>query len=417
MWNKFPGDWDKIERMSILSHGQARMANLSVVASHTVNGVSKLHSEIIKTSIFKDFNDAYPEKFTNVTNGIAHRRWLCQSNKELSSLLTECIGDGFVMHPEELAKFKAFENDESVLKRLAEIKRIKKGQLTSYVYKKTGFTLSPDSIFDVQAKRLHEYKRQLLNALYIINLYNNLKDNPEADVIPKTFIFGAKAAPGYYMAKRIIKLLCSIAEDLRKNPDKRIREKLNVIYLEDYNVTMAETLMPATEISEQISTAGKEASGTGNMKFMINGALTIGTLDGANVEMRESVGDENIFIFGMNAKQVENLWKHGYDACAFYNNNVVLQKVVASLKTGFAGERFDDIAAYLLTNSPIADPYMCMADFSDFLAIHDKADKTYKDVLKWNKMSLNNIAGAGIFSADRSIKEYAERIWHIKQIK
>ena len=356
MWNKFPGDWDKIERMSILSHGQARMANLSVVASHTVNGVSKLHSEIIKTSIFKDFNDAYPEKFTNVTNGIAHRRWLCQSNKELSSLLTECIGDGFVMHPEELAKFKAFENDESVLKRLAEIKRIKKGQLTSYVYKKTGFTLSPDSIFDVQAKRLHEYKRQLLNALYIINLYNNLKDNPEADVIPKTFIFGAKAAPGYYMAKRIIKLLCSIAEDLRKNPDKRIREKLNVIYLEDYNVTMAETLMPATEISEQISAAGKEASGTGNMKFMINGALTIGTLDGANVEMRESVGDENIFIFGMNAKQVENLWKHGYDACAFYNNNVVLQKVVASLKAGFAGERFDDIAAYLLTNSPIADP-------------------------------------------------------------
>ena len=292
MWNKFPGDWDKIERMSILSHGQARMANLSVVASHTVNGVSKLHSEIIKTSIFKDFNDAYPEKFTNVTNGIAHRRWLCQSNKELSSLLTECIGDGFVMHPEELAEFKAFENDESVLKRLAEIKRIKKGQLTSYVYKKTGFTLSPDSIFDVQAKRLHEYKRQLLNALYIINLYNNLKDNPEADVIPKTFIFGAKAAPGYYMAKRIIKLLCSIAEDLRKNPDKRIREKLNVIYLEDYNVTMAETLMPATEISEQISTAGKEASGTGNMKFMINGALTIGTLDGANVEMRESVGDD-----------------------------------------------------------------------------------------------------------------------------
>ena len=296
MWNKFPGDWDKIERMSILSHGQARMANLSVVASHTVNGVSKLHSDIIKNSIFKDFNDAFPEKFTNVTNGIAHRRWLCQSNKELTGLLTECIGDGFVMNSEELRKFKAFENDETVLKRLAEIKRIKKSQLATYVYKKTGYTLSPDSIFDVQAKRLHEYKRQLLNAMYIINLYNNLKENPDADVIPKTFIFGAKAAPGYYMAKRIIKLLCSIAEDLRKNPDKRIREKLNVLYLEDYNVTMAETLMPATEISEQISTAGKEASGTGNMKFMINGALTIGTLDGANVEMKESVGDDNILF-------------------------------------------------------------------------------------------------------------------------
>ena len=310
-----------------------------------------------------------------------------------------------------------FENDEGVLTRLAEIKKIKKGQLASYVYKKSGITISPDSIFDVQAKRLHEYKRQLLNAMYIINLYNALKENPDLDVIPKTFIFGAKAAPGYYMAKRIIKLLCSIADDLRKNPDKRIRDKLSVVYLEDYNVTMAETLMPATEISEQISTAGKEASGTGNMKFMINGALTIGTLDGANVEMRESVGDENIFIFGMNAKQVEDLWKHGYDACAFYNNNVVLQKVINSLKAGFAGEKFDDIANYLLTNTPIADPYMCMADFSDFLAIHDKADKTYKDALKWNKMSLNNIAGAGIFSADRSIKEYADRIWDLKQIR
>lgn len=417
MWDKFPGDWDKIERMSILSHGQVRMANLSVVASHTVNGVSKLHSEIIKNSIFKDFNDAYPEKFTNVTNGIAHRRWLCQSNKELTELLCECIGDGFVLDASELRKFKKFENDEGVLTRLAEIKKIKKGQLASYVYKKSGITISPDSIFDVQAKRLHEYKRQLLNAMYIINLYNALKENPDLDVIPKTFIFGAKAAPGYYMAKRIIKLLCSIADDLRKNPDKRIRDKLSVVYLEDYNVTMAETLMPATEISEQISTAGKEASGTGNMKFMINGALTIGALDGANVEMRESVGDENIFIFGMNAKQVEDLWKHGYDACAFYNNNVVLQKVINSLKTGFAGEKFDDIANYLLTNTPIADPYMCMADFSDFLAIHDKADKTYKDALKWNKMSLNNIAGAGIFSADRSIKEYADRIWDLKQIR
>ena len=417
MWNLFPGDWNKIERMSILSHGQVRMANLSVVGSHSVNGVSALHSDIIKNSIFKDFHDAYPERFTNVTNGIAYRRWLCQSNKELTSLLTDCIGDGFVTDASQLAEFKKFENDESVLKRLAEIKRIKKGQLVDLLYKKEGVIVNPDSLFDVQAKRLHEYKRQLLNAMHIIYLYNSLKENPDLDMIPKTFIFGAKAAPGYYMAKRIIKLLCSISEDLRKNPNPKIREKLSVVYIEDYNVTMSETLMPASEISEQISTAGKEASGTGNMKFMINGALTIGTLDGANVEMREQVGDDNIFIFGMNAKEVEWLWKHGYDATTFYNNNVILQKIIASLKAGFNGQTFEDIASYLLTNSPIADPYMCMADFSDYVRIHEKADATYKDVLKWQKMSLNNIAGAGVFAADRSIKEYAERIWGLRTIK
>ena len=417
MWNLFPGDWAKIERMSILSHGQVRMANLSVVGSHSINGVSALHSDIIKNSIFKDFYDAYPSRFTNVTNGIAHRRWLCQSNKELTSLLCDCIGDGFIKDASILADFKKFENDESVLKRLAEIKKIKKTQLAELLHKKEGVFVSTDSLFDVQAKRLHEYKRQLLNAMHVIYLYNALKENPNLDIQPKTFIFGAKAAPGYYMAKRIIKLICSIAEDLRKNPDKRIREKLSVVYIEDYNVTMAESLMPATEISEQISTAGKEASGTGNMKFMINGALTIGTLDGANVEMREQVGDDNIFIFGMNAKDVEFLWKHGYDATAFYNNNTVLQKIIASLKVGFNGQTFEDIASYLLTNSPVADPYMCMADFSDYVAIHEKADATYKDVLKWNKMSLNNIAGAGVFAADRSIKEYAEYIWNLTKIQ
>ena len=253
--------------------------------------------------------------------------------------------------------------------------------------------------------------------MYIISIYNNLKDNPSADVLPKTFIFGAKAAPGYYMAKRIIKLLCCLSEDLRKNPDARIREKLSVVYLEDYCVTMAETLMPASEISEQISTAGKEASGTGNMKFMINGALTIGTLDGANVEMLQQVGKDNIFIFGMNAKEVEDLWKHGYNATAFYNSNATLKRVIESLKQGFNGEKFDDIASYLLTNAPIADPYMCMADFSAYVDIHNKADLTYRNRKLWNTMSINNIAGAGYFSADRSIREYADNIWHLKQVR
>lgn len=417
MWNLFPGDWDKIERMSIMSHGQVRMANLSVVASHAVNGVSSLHSEIIKNSIFKDFNDAYPDRFTNVTNGIAYRRWLCQSNPELSDLIIDCIGDGFIHDALKLDELKKFVNDEIVLKRLDEIKFDNKMRLCDFALKRENVVINPESIFDVQAKRLHEYKRQLLNAMYIINLYNELKDDPDKNVHPKTFIFGAKAAPGYYMAKRIIKLLCCLSEDLRKNPDSRIREKLSVVYLENYCVTMAETLMPAAEISEQISTAGKEASGTGNMKFMINGALTIGTLDGANVEMKAHVGDDNIFIFGMNSKQVEDLWKRGYDATAFYNNNAMLQRVIAALKQGFDGEKFDDIANYLLVNSPIADPYMCMADFSDFLAIHKKVDDLYSDRKEWNKKSLLNIASSGYFSADRAIKEYAENIWQLKQIR
>lgn len=414
MWNLFPGDWDRINRMSIISHNQIKMANLCVIASHTVNGVSALHSDIIKNSIFKDFYDVYPKKFTNVTNGIAHRRWLCQSNPELSSLLTECIGGEFVKDASTLSKFKQFENDESVLKRLNEIKRIKKEQFCQFVKKKQDIIINPDSLFDVQAKRMHEYKRQLLNALYIIDLYNDLKENPDLDVQPKTFIFGAKAAPGYYFAKQIIKLICSLSEDIKKHP--KINEKLNVVYLEDYCVTMAEKLMPATEISEQISQAGKEASGTGNMKFMINGALTIGTLDGANVEMQEVVGKDNIFIFGLTAKEVDMLWTSGYNSTEFYANNKKLERVIKSLIVGFNGQCFGDIANYLLTGTPVADPYMCLADFGAFLDVHDKADKVYKDKLLWAKKSLNNIASAGVFAADRSIKEYAERIWGLKKV-
>ena len=415
MWNKFPGDWDKIERMSIFSHSQVRMANLSVIASHHVNGVSALHSEIIKNSIFKDFNDVYPEKFTNVTNGIAHRRWLCQSNPELSALLSDCIGDGFILDASELSKFKKFESDESVLKRLNEIKRHNKETFCTYAKKKQGIIIDPDSVFDVQAKRMHEYKRQLMNALYIISLYNEIKENPNKEMTPKTFIFGAKAAPGYYFAKEIIKLICCLSEEIAKDPV--VSKKIRVVYMEDYCVSMAEKLMPATEISEQISQAGKEASGTGNMKFMINGALTIGTLDGANVEMREACGDDNIFIFGFTAEEVERLWAHGYNSTEFYANNPKLEKVIASLNKGFNGQSFSDIASYLLTGSPVADPYMCLADFGAFYDIHQKVDEVYKNKLLWARKSLNNIASAGIFSADRSIKEYADRIWNLKRIK
>lgn len=416
LWNRYPGQHQLIESMAILSNGQVRMANLSVVGSHNVNGVSALHSEIIKKELFQGFYLLWPDKFTNVTNGIAHRRWLCQSNPELSVLLNDCIGDGYVKNASELINFKKYENDKSVLKQLSEIKQLKKRQFAEYAYKKSGLVIDPDTVFDVQAKRMHEYKRQLLNVMNIISLYSDLRDNPDKDVVPQTFIFGAKAAPGYLRAKQIIKLICYLSEEINKNP--KIREKLNVVYMEDYNVTMAEKLMPASEVSEQISLAGKEASGTGNMKFMINGAITIGTLDGANVEMSEAVGEENIFIFGLRANEVEEMWQKGYNASLYYNQNDRLRKIIEMLIRGFNGESFSDMANYLLTGAPVADPYMCMADYESYAVTQQKVKSLYAtDKVVWSKISLNNIANAGIFSADRSIKEYAENIWKLKSLK
>ncbi len=416
LWQKFPGDWDKISRMAIMSYNIVKMANLSVHGSHHVNGVSGLHSDIIKESIFKDFYDYTPQKFTNVTNGIAHRRWLNQSNPELCALLNDCIGEGYAKDASKLAEFKKFESDASVLKRLEEIKAIKKRQFAEFAHKKQGVIIDPNTIFDVQAKRLHEYKRELLNVLHIINDYLILKDNPDAPIQPKTYIFAAKAAAGYYMAKQIIKLICFLAEDIKKHP--KIAEKLNVVYMEDYNVTMSEKLMPASEISEQISLAGKEASGTGNMKFMINGALTIGTLDGANVEMCEHVGKDNIYIFGLKADEVTEIWKNGYSASTYYNADINLRKVIEALIIGFNGESFADIATYLLTGSPIADPYMCMADFESYCHTQQKLSKLYAERKEtWNQKSLRNIAAAGYFAADRSIKEYAENIWNLKPLR
>ena len=416
LWNSFPGEWAKISRMSIIEHDRIKMANLSVYGGHSVNGVSALHSEIIKQSVFRDFYDFTPEKFTNVTNGIAHRRWLNQSNPELAQLLNECIGNGYELDGAQLAEFKKFENDETVLKRLDEIKLIKKQQFAEYAKRKQGLIIDPNTIFDVQAKRLHEYKRQLLNVLNIIDTYLDLQENPDKHIVPKTYIFGAKAAPGYDMAKKIIKLINFLADEIRSNP--KIKEKLNVVYMEDYNVTMSEKLMPASEVSEQISLAGKEASGTGNMKFMINGALTIGTLDGANVEMAQAVGDENIFIFGYKSNEVDEIWRNGYSSSRYYNENPKLRRIIEALIIGFNGQSFADIANYLLTGSPVADPYMCMADFAAYSVTQQKISKLYsKDKMLWNKMSLNNIAAAGIFAADRSIAEYASNIWNLKSLK
>lgn len=416
LWQRYPGQHQLIDSMSVISGGQIRMANLCVIGSHKVNGVSALHSEIIKNDLFHGFYQLWPDKFTNVTNGIAHRRWLCQSNPELCELLNDCIGEGYVKDASELSKFKKFETDKSVLKRLMEIKQIKKRQLADYAIKKYNVELDPETVFDVQAKRMHEYKRQLLNVMNIISLYADLKENPDLNVLPQTFIFGAKAASGYLRAKQIIKFICYLAEDIKKHP--KIHEKLNVVYLENYNVTMAEKLMPASDVSEQISLAGKEASGTGNMKFMINGAITIGTMDGANVEMSEAVGEDNIFIFGLRADEVEEVWNKGYNASQYYNQNDRLRKVIEMLIKGFNGESFSDMANYLLTGSPVADPYMCMADFESYYTAQKQLKALYtEDKQRWSKISLNNIAGAGIFSADRSIKEYADHIWNLKSLK
>ena len=415
LWNRFPGDWNKISRMAVLSHNTVRMANLCVMGSHSVNGVSALHSDIIKESIFKDFYDYTPEKFSNVTNGIAHRRWLNQSNPELCSLIADCIGGGFDKDASKLSDLKTFEQDASVLKRLDEIKLKKKKQFADYA-KKQGICIDPNTVFDVQAKRMHEYKRQLLNVLHIIADYNHLRDNPDLDILPKTYIFGAKAAAGYEMAKQIMKLICFLAEDIRKNP--KINEKLNVVYMENYNVTMSEKLMPASEISEQISLAGKEASGTGNMKFMINGALTVGTLDGANVEMAEKAGEENIFIFGLKADEVKEIWANGYNSSYYYNRDADMRRIIEALIVGFNGTSFSEIANYLLRRSPVADPYMCLADYESYAQTQNRMSELYRnDKKEWNRMSLCNIAAAGYFSADRSIRDYAKNIWNLKPVK
>lgn len=415
MWNLYPGDWDRISRMAVIANGQVRMANLSVIGSHTVNGVSKLHSEILKDTVFHDYYKAMPDKFTNVTNGIAHRRWLCYSNPGLTALLDETVGTQYRKQPETLKKFEEFKDDRSVLSRLEAIKKENKINFSNRILEKTGEKIDPNSIFDVQVKRMHEYKRQLLNALKIINRCLEIRDNPNGNYEPMTFVFGGKAAPSYYMAKNIISLIWNLGKDI--DGDELLRKFIKVIYLEDYNVSTAEVLMPASDISEQISLAGKEASGTGCMKFMINGALTLGTLDGANVEMKDAVGDENIYIFGLNAKEVEDLWRNGYVSAKYYMSNARLRATIDRISEGFNGKDFSNIATYLTSTNGVADPYMCLADYESYKNTFDRMVSDYSDRDAWLKKSLMNIANSGYFSADRSIREYAENIWHIAPVK
>ncbi|MBQ2273388.1 MAG: glycogen/starch/alpha-glucan phosphorylase [Clostridia bacterium] len=416
MFQRTNGDWDKISRMAILANNSVRMANLSVIGSNKVNGVSTLHSQILKDRVFKDFNDIYPEKFTNVTNGIDHRRWLCQSNPGLTDLLKECIGDGFVSDASKMSEFLKFQDDKQVTEALARIKRENKERFARFLKKEGCAVLpDPDTLLDVQVKRLHEYKRQLLNALHILSLYLDLKDNPNMEFQPRTFLFAAKAASGYYMAKRIIMLITSIAKLI--NNDPQVNQKLRVIFAENYRVTLAEYLMPAADVSEQISQAGTEASGTGNMKLMINGALTVGTLDGANVEIHREVGDENIFLFGLRTEEVADLYRRGYRPLDYYNSNPRIRRIIDTLRAGICGESFADIADSLTMDSRFADPYMNLADFESYRQIQSIIGNEYaNDRDAWNKKSLINIAKAGFFSSDRSIRDYAEGIWDMKPV-
>ncbi len=404
-------DADYVERTAIISGGAVRMANLCVAACHSVNGVSALHSKILVDSLFKDFYKLTPDKFTNVTNGIAHRRWLCQSNPELTAYLKELLGnDKFVYDAECLSKLMDYKNDKAVLKRLGEIKLKNKETFASHIYKTTGIELDVNSIFDVQVKRLHEYKRQHLNALSIVADYLEIKDNPDGEFVPHTFIFGAKAAPGYFMAQQIISFILALADLINNDPD--VRGRIKILFVEDYNVTNAERLMPAADVSEQISLAGKEASGTGNMKLMMNGALTLGTLDGANVEIHDAVGDDNMFLFGMTAQEVVSLKNSGYNPQSFISNNAELRRVLDFISGGIGGKDFTTISGSIAHY----DPFMVLADFADYRRAQKKMRETFVNKEKWNKMSLVNIALSGRFSADRAINEYAEHIWNAQKM-
>ncbi len=411
---EFYHDPAKTAKLAIIWDGGVRMANLCIAGSMAVNGVSALHSEILRKDLFKDACQMEPDKFKNVTNGIDHRRWVPQINPGLDSLIRDLIGDGYLTHPQELKKLEQYAGDKEVLQRLEDVKKQNKLTFAAFAKRHQGVVLNTDAIFDVQVKRLHEYKRQLLNALQIIYLYQRLQDDPNLDIPPQTFLFGAKAAPGYAVAKRIIHLINSLADQV--NSDPLCKDRLQVVFLENYRVSLAEVLMPASEVSQQISTAGKEASGTGNMKFMMNGALTVGTLDGANVEMHDVLGDENMFLFGLHADEVARVKREGYVPQRLYSRNDTLRRCLDALRHGFRdGVSYDDLYQRLLFGaggSP-ADEYLLLADFDSYCEAERRMAETYADLMKWNRMSLHNIARSGIFAADRAVAEYADNIWHV----
>jgi len=413
---KFKGD-GPLDRLSLIDEtGEryVRMANLACVGSYSINGVAALHSELVKSTILKDFYDLFPERFNNKTNGVTPRRWIVQSNPRLTSLITSKIGDRWINHLEELQQLEGYAQDGHFRHEWREIKRAIKMDLTAHIQKRTGIVVNPDSMFDIQVKRIHEYKRQHLNVLHIITLYNRLKANPDLDIQPRTFIFGGKAAPGYFMAKLIIKFITAVGEVVNRDPD--VRDRLKVVFLPDYNVTFGQRVYPAADLSEQISTAGKEASGTGNMKFSMNGALTIGTLDGANVEIREEVGADNFFLFGLKTEEVAALKSKGYNPWDYYHSNESLRAVLDLVSSGYFSHGNPDLFRPLIDNLLYSDPFLVLADYQSYVDCQDRVSQAYRDPEHWTGMSIWNVAHMGKFSSDRAIWEYCQDIWQVKPV-
>ena len=413
--DRYYNDWGKVNNMSIIQYNNIKMANLAIVGSHSINGVAWLHTEILKNRELKDFYEMYPDRFNNKTNGITHRRWLVKANRPLTDLFIELYGgsEDWLKDTSSMKKLLEYKDDKKILKRLAQIKADKKLEMAKFVKEQYGITIDPKSIFDVQVKRLHAYKRQLLNLFHIMYLYNELKANPNLDIVPRTFFFGAKAAPGYSLAKQVIKLINTVAEKI--NNDKSIKGKIKVIFLENYGVSLAEKIIPAGDVSEQISTASKEASGTGNMKFMMNGAITLATLDGANVEIDQAVGRDNIVVFGLTSQEVMHYNAFGgYNMRDVFDNDPRLQKIIDQITNGYYGVNSSEFSMILDDLFNKNDEFFVLKDFDAYVKAQEKIDRLYRDQDKWQQMCLVNIANSGIFSSDNTIRRYADEIWNIK---
>ena len=413
LYNRYNGDWNRINRMSVIQDGVVKMAHLAIVGSHSVNGVAELHTDILKNQELKDFHEFYPGKFNNKTNGITHRRWLMQANPELAGLIDNTIGDGWRKEPLRLSELMPYTSDKAFLDECAAVKQLKKQQLANFIKDKYNITTDVNSIFDIQVKRLHMYKRQLLNILHVMDLYNRLCDNPNMDITPRTFIFGAKAFPGYILAKNTIKLICTVADKI--NSDPAMKNKLKVVFMPNYGVSLAQIMIPAGNVSEQISTASKEASGTGNMKLMMNGAVTLATLDGANVEIHRAVGDDNIVLFGLKSDEVIAYQNNrNYRAMDVINADPRLQRIINQMKQGYFGigseREFELVINHLTVDN---DPYFTLCDFDSYVKAQETVGTLYRNTDKWNQMSAINIAASGIFSSDNTIKRYAEEIWNV----
>jgi glycogen phosphorylase len=413
LWERYPGDWSRIEQMAIIAHEEVKMAHLAIVGSYSVNGVARIHTEILKQREMNLFYEVFPTKFNNKTNGITHRRWLLKSNPKLARLISEAIGDEWIRSPLSLEKLMEYKADPLFLEQLSKVKEFNKKKLGETIFHKMGIVVDPTSIFDIQVKRLHAYKRQLLNILHIMYLYNRIKEDSSFTIPQRTFIFGAKASPGYYFAKKVIKLINTVADKV--NTDQEVSKYLKVVFLENYCVSLAEEVFPAADVSEQISTASKEASGTGNMKFMMNGALTVGTMDGANIEIFEKVGSENIFTFGLNADDVLRFQKlGGYRSVEYYYHDRRIREVLDQLVNGFFKEEHDEFE--MIFDSLLAqnDQYFVLRDFASYVDVQRDIGKAYLNSKDWWKKSVINIAQSGYFSSDRTIQQYANEIWHIQ---